>query len=387
MMAFIASIGLPEIVGGVMLLALNTYVLTGGADFGGGVWDLLARGPRRDQQRALIADAIGPIWEANHVWLIIVVVMLFTAFPDVFSLLGTLLHIPIALMLVGIVLRGSAFVFRSYGSRDDATQRRWGRVFAASSLITPLLLGVIVGAIASGAVGHALENFVGATLGGGAGPLGAAATGAAGPVGSGGPGFTAIYVRPWLAPFPFAVGVLALALFAFLAAVYLTVATHDDALREDFRKRALIVAVAAFVAALGALLVARVHAPAVGHGLLETPTAMLLQAATATAALTAIGALWTRRWQLARAAAAAQVSLVLWGWVLVQYPYIIPPVATLRDAAAPRITLVLLLSALALGALVLIPSLAYLFRTFKAVQRSGLPDSDLRRSSAHPQLR
>ena len=342
MSAFIGSLGLPEIAGGVMMLALTAYVLMGGADFGGGVWDLLATGPCRDAQRSLIADSIGPIWEANHVWLIIVVVMLFTAFPTVFALLGTVLHIPLTLMLVGIVLRGSAFVFRSYGSRAHVAQRRWGRVFAGSSLITPILLGVIVGAIASGAVGRVQ-------------PLLTTPSPAS---------FHEVFVAPWLGFFPLAVGVLALVLFAFLAAVYLTLATDDAALREDFRRRALGAAVAAFVAAAGALVVAHVHAPAVGRGLVETPLALALQATTALAALTAIGALHTRRWQLARIAAAAQVSLVLWGWVMVQYPFIVPPATTLRDAAAPRVTLELLLTALAIGAVVLIPSLVYLFRTF-----------------------
>jgi cytochrome d ubiquinol oxidase subunit II len=348
MSAFLASLGLPEIVGGVMMLALNAKVLMGGADFGGGVWDLLASGPRREAQRTLIAESIGPIWEANHVWLVIVVVMLFTAFPSVFALLSTVLHIPLTLMLVGIVLRGSAFVFRSYGSRAHLAQRRWGRVFAGASLITPVLLGVIVGAIASGAVGRVQPLVARHALG------------------SAIASFHQLFVAPWLGFFPFAVGVLALVLFAFLAAVYLTLATDDDALREDFRRRALGAAIAAFVAASGALLVAHVHAPEVGRGLVETPLALALQGATAIAALIAIGALYTRRWQLARLAAAAQVSLVLWGWVMVQYPFIVPPVATLRDAAAPSVTLELLLTALAIGAVVLIPSLIYLFRSFGA---------------------
>jgi len=131
-----------------IMVSLNAYVLLAGADFGGGVWDLLATGPRRERQRQLIASAMGPVWEANHVWLILVVVLLFTCFPPVFSRLAILLHIPLSLMLVGIVLRGSAFTFRSYDSRADLAQRRWGRVFSISSLVTPLLLGVMVGTIA-----------------------------------------------------------------------------------------------------------------------------------------------------------------------------------------------------------------------------------------------
>src|SRR5579864_549383 len=134
----------------VALVSLNAYVLLAGADFGGGVWDLLATGPRRAQQRALIAEAIGPIWEANHVWLILVIVVLFTGFPPAFAAIGTSLHIPVTLLLIGIVLRGSSFIFRAYGGEAAAQKRNWGRVFAASSLITPVWLGVIVGSLASG---------------------------------------------------------------------------------------------------------------------------------------------------------------------------------------------------------------------------------------------
>ena len=340
------TIGLPEIVAAIMVLALNAYVLTGGADFGGGMWDLLARGPRRAAQRELIASQIGPIWEANHVWLILVVVLLFTAFPAAFATLGVVLHIPLSLMLVGIVLRGSSFVFRSYGAADDATQQRWGRVFAMASVITPLLLGIIVGTIASGAAGAAADRL-------------ATARDAT---------FASVYVAPWLSPFPLAMGALSLAMFAFLAAVYLALAADDDALRDDFRRRALLAAAAMFVAAFGGLAVAHVMAPHVSGALIGS-RAIAFQAVTGLAAITALWAIWTRRVRIARVAAALQVSLILWGWVLVQYPFIVPPLHGVRDAAAPRITLELLLGALAAGALILFPSLAYLFRTFAAGRR------------------
>jgi cytochrome d ubiquinol oxidase subunit II len=345
MSGFVASIGLPEIVAGILVLALNAYLLTGGADFGGGVWDLLATGPRREAQRALIAEEIGPIWEANHVWLILVVVILFTAFPPAFATLGIVLHVPLSLMLVGIVLRGSSFVFRSYGARDDATQRRWSRVFAAASIVTPVLLGVIVGAIASGAVGRAAAALPVGTLRGPA------------------PAFTDIYVTPWLAPFPLAMGALALAMFALLAAAYLTVAAHDDALREDFRRRALGAALAVLAIAAAGLVVAHREAPTLGRGL-TAGWALVLPAATVIAALLAIHALWTRRWHIARVAAAVEVSLILWGWVAAQYPLLIPPSQPVSAAAAPRATLTLLLYALAGGGVILLPALAWLFRLF-----------------------
>jgi cytochrome d ubiquinol oxidase subunit II len=342
-----SAVGLPEVVAAVMVIALNAYALTGGADFGGGVWDLLARGPGRAAQRTLIAEQIAPIWEANHVWLILVVVMLFTAFPAAFAALGIVLHIPLTLMLLGIVARGSSFVFRSYGAHDDASQRRWGRVFAVASIVTPVLLGTIVGAVVSGAAGAAAERLPKAP----AGPA---------------PSYASVYVAPWLAPFPLALGALALAMFAFLAAVYL--AAREPALRDAFRRRALWAEGAMFVTAFGALGVAGMTTPHVMTELMRTD-ALVLQFAIAMSALAAIWAIAERRWRLARIAAAAQVSLILWGWVLVQAPYVLPPTMTIRDAAAPRVTLELLLGALAAGALILLPSLVYLFRTFAAERR------------------
>jgi cytochrome bd ubiquinol oxidase subunit II len=328
------AIGLPEVIAAVMGVALNAYVLTGGADFGGGVWDLLASGPRRDRQRALVADSIAPIWEANHVWLIVVVVVLFTAFPPAFAMLGTVLHIPLTVMLAGIVLRGSAFVFRSYGTR---ARSRWGTTFAVASIVTPLQLGVVVGAIATGAVADAAAR-----------------------IGSG--SFAEIFVAPWAAAFPVSTGLFALALFAFLAATYLTVDAEDDALRDDFRARALAAAATVFVCAAAALMCARSAAPRLAIGVAG---ALVIQVATGIAAVTAIASLWRRRFRAARVAAAAQVSLILWGWLLAQYPYVVPTALSIRDAAAPAVTLRLLAFGLAAGGAVLLPSLRYMLRIFK----------------------
>src|ERR671921_2875325 len=152
------DIGLADAVAAILALSLNAYVLFGGADFGGGVWDMLATGPRRNRQREVIAHAIGPIWEANHVWLILAIVLTFSCFPPVYARLGTVLHIPLTLMLVGIVLRGSAFTFRTYDGQHDVTQRRWGRIFSSASVITPILLGVSIGAVVSGRVGRQTQG-------------------------------------------------------------------------------------------------------------------------------------------------------------------------------------------------------------------------------------
>src|SRR4030095_15270455 len=143
------SMSLELLVAASMLVSLTFYALLGGADYGGGVWDLFSRGPRADDQRTLIANAIGPIWEANHVWLILVVVILFTAFPVAFATIAIALHIPLTLLLIGIVLRGSAFTFRTYDSQRDSVQQRWGSLFSIASVITPVLLGIVLGAISS----------------------------------------------------------------------------------------------------------------------------------------------------------------------------------------------------------------------------------------------
>jgi cytochrome d ubiquinol oxidase subunit II len=128
---------LETLLAALMLAALVLYALMGGADYGGGMWDLLASGPRAHRQRHAIVEAIAPIWEANHVWLVLVIVLMFTAFPRAFSAIMIALHIPITVMLIGIVLRGSAFVFRKYDSTDDAVQRRWSTVFGIASFFTP----------------------------------------------------------------------------------------------------------------------------------------------------------------------------------------------------------------------------------------------------------
>jgi cytochrome d ubiquinol oxidase subunit II len=317
-------IGLPETIAGVIAVALNAYALTGGADFGGGVWDLLATGPRRDRQRQLIAESIAPIWEANHVWLIVVIVVLFTAFPAAFGMLGIVLHIPITILLLGIVMRGSAFVFRSYGGPGHA-RNLWGTAFAIASVMTPIFLGVIIGTIVSGRVAEAATRI-------GAAP------------------FTDVFVRPWADTLSLAVGVFALALFAFLAAVYLTVEATDDALRDDFRRRALVAAAVVIVS--GAVV--------------DVAVVLIVQAAATVAAATAFAALLMRRYRVARIAAAAEVSIVVWGWLWAQYPYVIPPALTIREAAAPAVTLRLLAIGLAAGAIVLLPSLRYMFRVFKS---------------------
>lgn len=321
------------LLGVVVVLALTAYALLGGADYGGGVWDLLASGRSAADQRAAVARAIGPIWEANHVWLILVVVVLFSAFPAAFARLSTQLHIPLMLALVGIILRGSAFMFRAYGPTEARFQHRWGLVFAVASLITPVLLGVVVGAVTEGRLDPRATGFVDA------------------------------YVAPWTTPFAWSVGIFALVLFSFVAAVYLTVSGGSEVVIEAMRIRALVSGVATGALALTVLLLAD-SAPHVRSALTESAWAWPLHAFTGAAAIAALWCLWTRRFWAARVAAVLQVMGILWGWALAQYPYLVRPDIRFDNAGAPPNVMTVFLWILGVGAVVLIPSLVYLFRLF-----------------------
>lgn len=329
----------------VMLVSLIGYAVLGGADFGAGVWDLLATGRRRGRQREVIAEAIGPIWEANHVWLILVIVILFTGFPRAFSVIMTALHIPVTIMLVGIVLRGASFVFRAYDSQEDRVQRRWGRVFAISSTITPIMLGTIIAGISSGEI--KLED---------------------GFVMSG-------WFNAWLGAYPLAVGGFTLALFAYLAAIFLTVETVGEPdLQEDFRRRALLAAVALGGFAFLVALLAGEHAPYLREELFASWWSWPLQIATGITAVGAIAALLTRWFFLARTLGVIQVALILVGWGASMSPYLVVDDVRHDEAAAPDITLQLMLGALAVGSFILFPSLYYLYRIFKGRQAFVLID-------------
>ena len=343
----------------VMLAALVAYALLGCADFGGGIWDLLSRGPRAAEQRRHIARAIGPVWEANHVWLIFLIVILFTCFPRAYAAASVALFWPLHLILIGIVLRGASFVFRAYGSTAAATQRTWTRVFGIASALTPLLLGACLGAISTGELGADA-------------PLDA--------------------WHGWLAPFPLAIGLLTLLISAYLAAVYLAwesagpeggvdrslpaeagnhpIDLPDANLQNDFRKRALLTWLVAGATSIAVLVLARRDAPRLWEGLTSLPAAAIVAGGVLLAPASAL-ALSSRRYRLARLLAGAQVTLLLVGWGVAQYPYLIAPDLTLASSAAPRPTLVLTAMTLPFGAAALIPSLWYLFKVFKGQNPGG----------------
>jgi cytochrome bd ubiquinol oxidase subunit II len=282
-----------------------------------------------------LRDAIAPIWEANHVWLILVVTLLFTAFPSVFAVISTALHVPLFLMLIGIVMRGSAFVFRSQSGSDHA-ERRWSHVFSMASVITPIFLGVTVGAIASG--GIELE--------------------------AAGQNVSSV----WLRPFPLSVGFFTLATFSYLAATYAIFETADRVHRNSFRRKALVSGCVVGALAWTSLYFAHEGAPRLYSGLLERAWSVPFQFLTGLVAVGALASLIFRRYAMARILVAAQATLVILGWAGAQYPYLIYPDLTVAAAAAPTAILRPVLVALLTGAFLLIPSFGYLFFVFKKRQ-------------------
>src|SRR5690348_773403 len=197
----------------ILWLSLIAYAVLGGADFGGGIWNFLASGPLAQRQRRLIEQTLGPVWEANHVWLIFLIVGLFTAFPSAFSTLSTALFVPFTLALIGIVLRGSAFVFQTHAAPTVPMQKVWEHIFSIASTITPFLFGAAAAAIASGQV-RVQGAYVQFDL-----------------------------LRGWTTPFALTIGALAFSLCALLAALNLLVEAqnrNDTELAEIFRRRAVL---------------------------------------------------------------------------------------------------------------------------------------------------
>ncbi|MGW0587551.1 cytochrome d ubiquinol oxidase subunit II [Streptosporangium sp. NPDC002607] len=314
----------------VLWVGVTGYALLGGADFGGGIWDLLAGRSRVGMpERNLIEHSIGPVWEANHVWLIFVLVMLWTGFPPVFASVMSTLYIPLTLVAFGIIARGSAFAFRK-AATELWQKRLFGAAFAISSVLTPFFLGAAAGGVASGRV-----------------PVGLA-------VGN--------VVTGWLNPTSMLGGVLAVGVCAYLAAIYLC----DDAVRagmshlaESFRTKALITGSCVGVVALAGIAVLRADAPRLFEGL--THRALPLVIASAVFGLLSLVLLWRRSFTLVRITGALAVTAVLWGWPLAQYPLMLPPSLTVNEAAAHPAVLTATLISLAVGALLLVPSLALLF--------------------------
>ncbi|HEX6782050.1 MAG TPA: cytochrome d ubiquinol oxidase subunit II [Solirubrobacterales bacterium] len=313
----------------ILWVGATFYALFGGADFGGGFWDLFAGWDERGQRpREVIQRSLTPVWEANHVWLIFVLVVLWTAFPPAFSAIFTTLYVPIALAALGIVFRGAGFAFRKsiVGLRE---RRAMGAAFAISSVLTPFFMGTVVGAIAAGNV----------------------------PAEGNGDAFSS-----WLQPLPLLIGAMFVASGAYLAAVFLVGDARragDEEMERYFERRGLGAAVVAGAFALAGLFALHSEARYVFDRLTEQGLPLVILSLLCGAALLAVLRRGGRR--PLRPLAAGAVIAVVWGWGVAQFPYLLPTSLRIDQAAAPDATMTIVFVVFAAAAVVVLPSLGLLY--------------------------
>jgi len=319
-----------DAVAAVLWFGVTLYAVFGGADFGSGFWALVAGGSERGRRaRALIDWAIGPVWEANHVWLIFMLVTLWTAFPEAFGSVMSTLFIPLSLAALGIVLRGAGFAFHRVAARSSA-RRLAEAAFAISSVLTPFFMGTVVGAVASGRV----------------------------PVGNA----QGDQITSWANPVSLVLGALFVAAGAYLAAVFLVSDARrfgDLELVGYFTTRALAAALVAGGLALAGILVLRDDARYLYDGL--TSEGLPLVLISVACGLAALILLWRRARRGVRPLAVAAVVAVIWGWGAAQYPYLLPQTLTIEEGAGASETLTAVLVVFGIAVVVVIPALALLF--------------------------
>jgi len=312
------------------LVGLTAYAVLGGADFGAGIWQLVGgRGERGVRIREHAHHAMGPVWETNHVWLIFVLVVCWTAYPTAFGSIASTLCVPLFIAAIGIILRGTAYAMRS-GTVTAREQRRVEVLLAASSILTPFALGAVIGGIASGRVpeGNAEGDLV----------------------------------TSWLNPTSILIGTLAVVTAAYLAAVFLAadaVRRRAPELADAFRTRALVAGLVAGAVAMVGLPVVRSDAEEIWSGL-TSGWGLVAVLASAVAGIVTLALVWARRFEPARYCAAVAVGSIVAGWAIAQSPQFLPGL-TVEEAAAPHSTLVAILVSVAIGALFLVPALALLF--------------------------
>jgi cytochrome bd ubiquinol oxidase subunit II len=318
-------------VAAILFVVIAAYALFGGADFGGGIWDLLAGGAGRGEApRELIDESITPVWEGNHVWLVFILVLLWTAFPPAFAAIMTALFVPLSLSVLGIVLRGVGFAFRHTAERLRM-RRLTGAVFAAASLITPFFMGTVVGAVATGQVPvHPAGNVLAA----------------------------------WTSPTAVLTGFLFVAACAYVSAVFLVLEAHQRGhadLARYFSLRATAAGVVTGALAGGTFAELSDSAPYGYHRL--TGVALPLVAISIAAGIAVLVMLWLRWYHAVflRATAAIAVATVVWGWGLAQYPYLIPTSLSLSAGSAPTGSLVGEFVVAALAVLLVAPGFALLY--------------------------
>jgi cytochrome bd ubiquinol oxidase subunit II len=322
----------------ILWLALFIYAIFGGADFGAGMLELFAVGESGSRQETLIDESIGPVWESNHVWLIFLLVVFFTAFPPAFAAINVVLFIPLIQALIGIVLRGSSFVFKTHGNiQKNRNVRLLSRTFSVASIMTPFFLALTAAAIASGVVVIQNKSQIVTNTG-----------------------------SDWLTPFTLTIGAMALTLCVTISAIYLTVeatSRGQSDLAEAFRRRGLIAGALTAAFGLLGLILSPSEAAFLWHGMLDKAIPVVI--VTMLVGLATAAALWFRRYIWARVLVVALTALLLLSWGISQYPYVIPPDVTAAEASSPQETQQFLLVGIIIALIIVLPSLWFLFYVFK----------------------
>ena len=324
-----------------LALSLLAYVLLGGADFGAGIIEIFSG----KVTKKTITHAIAPVWEANHMWLILMVVILFVGFPLIYSQMSLYLHIPLLILLVGIILRGTAFTFRHYDAIIDKSQDHYTFIFKVSSVIAPLFLGIITGAMILGRVHPDPATFY--------------------------EGF----IHPWFNGFCFMLGIFTCCLFAFLAAVYLIGEAESPVIRQRFLKFARNANIATVLSGGLVFWFAETNGLPLVRMFLDSAGAL-------TAVILATLSLPLLWWSLAqnkvilpRIVAGFQTMMILGAWFWDQYPAVMRysngDYLSLFNSAAPEATMQQLALALLIGSVLILPALYFLMKTFKGNIYSG----------------
>ncbi|HKJ43983.1 MAG TPA: cytochrome d ubiquinol oxidase subunit II [Sunxiuqinia sp.] len=330
-----------EIIITILGICVLLYVLLGGADFGGGILELITKG----KDKGIVAKAIAPVWEANHMWLILVVVILFVGYPDVYSTVMTTLHIPVLAVLIGIIFRGSAFTFRHYDIKEERPKAIYSSIFRYSSLFTTFFLGMTLAGIILGDITNDYSQ-----------------------------GFYRVYMHPWLNWFGLSLGFFMVILFSFLATIYTIGELKENRQIEQFTRTARSLLISLVVVGFLVFLAADYEGLNLFYEFYHS-SASIVSVVLATVALPF---LWTslkkRQKNRARLIAGFQTTMIVVGWFAIQFPVLVKMSngndITLHGASAPASTQLQLLIALVVGVLIIFPAMGYLYKTFKFNEKS-----------------
>ncbi|MFT3904649.1 MAG: cytochrome d ubiquinol oxidase subunit II [Niabella sp.] len=314
------------------------YIIMGGADFGAGILEFFSTKRSKLKTQKIIYEAIGPVWEANHMWLIIAIVILFVGFPNIYTLMSVHLHIPLAIMLLGIIARGTAFTFRHYDAVKDNLQTVYSKIFVYASLVTPFFLGVIAGSAVSGLINPKADNFLDA------------------------------YIFCWLSPFPISVGLFTITICGFLAAIFIIGETESETEQQRFILKAKHFSIAAIACSALVLVVAELEDIPMSKWLFGNTVSLTCVALAVVSLLWMWRSLFKRTTKGLRLVAGAQVTLILVAITYEHYPVLIAlkdsPGLSLLETQASEKTIHALGMALLLGSIFILPALFYLLYSF-----------------------